>query len=286
MRLIQPTAGGVAMHLTDRQIQQFRDSGYVAGPRVLDDGQIARIKDRIADILERRIPFPEHLVGRAVLRAGQEDRLASVKVVNLFRNDEVFAEVLKSEAIGSLAHDLLEGPVRVWEDQMIFKPPRDSSAVQAWHRDYTYWDHVGPPELATCWIALDDATVQNGCMHVIPGSHKWPTDYGRDEVDIDDPHWVLRPEHVPEGVDLTPVPCEVQAGHCHFHHCLLLHGSHGNSTDNPRRSYILHLMPGNTRRIGDNWNPRHATVDVPLGEIVRGPQYPELAAPVEADERQ
>ncbi|MAE65784.1 MAG: hypothetical protein CMJ18_16060 [Phycisphaeraceae bacterium] len=267
------------MHLTEDQITQYREQGYVAGPRVLDDATIGRLRGRIQDLLERRIAFPDHLLGETVESSKAQGQLPSVKVVNIFRHDEVFAGMIDNEAIGSLAHDLFEGPVRIWEDQMIYKPPFDAKAILGWHRDYTYWDHVGPPDLGTCWIALDDATIDNGCMVVVPGSHKWDYAYRREDVDANDPNWPLQPQRVPQGADLTEIPCEVKAGHCHFHDCRLLHGSYGNRTDNPRRSYIMHLMPGTTRRVSDNWNERMATVDVPVGAIVKGPQYPELAAP-------
>jgi len=267
------------MHLTAEQIQHYRDKGYVAGPRVLHDDQIERLKARIADILEGRVVFPENLMGREVLKSDRSTHRVSVKIVNLFRHDDVFAEVVRNPMIGCLAHDLLEGPVRMWTDQMIFKPADDDQAKQAWHRDYTYWNQVGPPEMGTCWIALDDAMVSNGCMHVVPGSHKWNYDYHRDDVDDSDPHWPLLPQNVPDGADTTAVPCEVKTGHCHFHHCKLLHGSYGSKTDNPRRAYVMHLMPGSTRRLGDNWNDRLAPLEMPIGEIVQGPLYPELVTP-------
>ena len=167
----------------------------------------------------------------------------------------------------------------MWEDQMIYKPAYDAKTALAWHQDYTFWNHVGPADMGTCWIALDDATVYNGCMHVIPGSHRWPMRYNREDAVVDDPHWLLQQEGIPDGADLTPIPCEVKAGHCHFHHCRTFHGSYGNKTDNPRRSYIMHLMPGYTRRLGDNWNERMGNVEtVDVGEIVQGPDYPELVA--------
>jgi ectoine hydroxylase-related dioxygenase (phytanoyl-CoA dioxygenase family) len=264
-------------HLTTEQIQHYRERGYICGPRVLDDDQIARLKSRIDGHLNGGVTHPAHLRGETVEQSRAKGQLPSQKVVNLFRHDQVFADILANEAIGSLAHDLGDGPVRVWEDQMIYKPAREEGAVLAWHRDYTFWDHVGPAELFTCWIALNDATVANGCMQVIPGSHLWEMPFTREEVAVDDPHWVLEQAGIPDGADVTPVPCEVRAGHCHFHHCKTLHGSYGNSTNNTRYSYILHLMPGTTRRIGDSWNERMARVEnVAVGEIVRGPQYPEL----------
>ena len=266
------------MRLTDEQIAFYRRNGYLAGPRVLDGAQIERLRARIADILDGRVPFPDHLLGETVEKSRAKGQLPSFKLVNIFRHDAVFAEVLQHKAIASLASCLMPGPVRVWEDQMIFKPPHDEKAVLAWHQDYPYWNQVGPAELGTCWIALDDASIENGCMQVIPGSHRWKLDYAREEVDATDPDWLLKHPGIPRGADLTPHACEVKAGHCHFHHCLTIHGSHGNRTGNQRRSYILHLMPGSTRRIGNNWNSRQGDVEaVSIGEIVRGKDYPELA---------
>jgi ectoine hydroxylase-related dioxygenase (phytanoyl-CoA dioxygenase family) len=265
------------MSFSTEQIQFFHDKGYLAGPRILSDEQLERFRDRCDAILEGRVDFPKQLLG--VASENVEGNPPLRKIANLFRNDPVFAEVVSNPRISALAHDLMAGPVRAWEDQSIAKSPGDAFGEVAWHRDYTYWDHVGPPELATCWIALDDATVENGCMCVMPGSHRWNLDYKRADVDNDNANWVLERPDIPEGADLTPVACEVKAGHCHFHHCLLLHGSTGNRSRSPRRSYILHLMPGTTRRIGDGWNPRMGSIDdVSIGDIVQGPSYPELAS--------
>ena len=71
---------------------------------------------------------------------------------------------------------------------------------------------MGPADLGTCWIALDDATVDNGCMHVIPGSHLWPMRYDREDAVVDDPHWLLRQEGIPAGADLTPCPAKSRPG--------------------------------------------------------------------------
>lgn len=263
------------MNFTPEEVQFFRVNGYVAGPRVLSDEQIERLRQRMDGIFGGQVEFPDELRGVADSAVKNNPKLN--KLANVFRHDSVFSEMIGNSAVSSLARDLLTPPVRVWEDQAIAKAPGDPHGVVAWHRDYTYWDHVGPPELATCWIALDDATSDNGCMYVIPGSQRWALNFRREEVDNDDPDWVLKHTDIPPAASREPVSCEVKAGHCHFHHCLLLHGSPGNSTDRPRRSYILHLMPGNIRRLGDSWNPRMAKVEeVEVGETIKGPSYPEL----------
>jgi len=253
------------MHFTKQQKESFRDHGYLAGPAVLSDDQVHRLRQRMDGIFDGSIEFPDLLRGVASANVKGNPKLS--KLANLFRHDDTFAQVIEHSSIAPLAHDLLPGPVRVWEDQAIAKAPTDEFGVVAWHQDYT------------CWIALDDATVENGCMQVIPGSHKWDLEYGRLDVDDDDPDWLLKHPQIPAGADLEPVHCPVKAGHCHFHHCKTFHGSSGNTTDRPRRSYILHLMPGHTRRIGDNWNPRMASVEsVAVGEIVSGPQFPLMPA--------
>jgi phytanoyl-CoA hydroxylase len=269
------------MHFSDDEIGSYKANGFVAGPRVLTDQEIEELRNRIDGILSGSVPFPPDLLGETVEKSKAKGQLPSVKIVNLFRHDSVFARIMHNQAISSLAHDLMEGPVRLWEDQMIYKPRYDQVNSLAWHQDDPYWTQVGPPELATCWIALDDATLDNGCMRVISGSHKWPVYYSREEVDVRDPEWLLKRPDIPKGASLEQFPCEVKAGHCHFHHCLTFHGSYGNKTGNPRRSYILHLMPGTTRRIGNSWNSRQGSVEeVSLGEIVRGPSYPDLPVPV------
>jgi ectoine hydroxylase-related dioxygenase (phytanoyl-CoA dioxygenase family) len=266
------------MHFSAEEVETYHRQGYLAGPRVLSDEQLETLKGRIDDILAGRTDLPPHLLGETVEKSRAKGQLPSVKVVNLFRHDPVFAHVYMNPAISALAHDLMTGPVRVWEDQMIYKPAYDSQTALAWHRDYTFWDHVGPADMATCWIALDDATVDNGCMHVLPGSHHWQLDFSREDVDVSDPEWLLKHPQLP-AERAAPTPCPVPAGHCHFHHCQTLHGSYGNSTDNMRRSYVLHLMPGHTRRLGDSWNERMGRVEnVAVGEVVSGPQYPELPA--------
>ena len=264
------------LHFSEDQIQSYRDQGYLLGPKVLQDAQIATLTERVDGILEEQVDYPAHLKGEASEKI-EAKHLPSLKVVNLFRHDPVFSRVWDNNLIGSLAHDLLAGLVRLWEDQMIYKPAFDSGAVLAWHQDYTFWDHVAPADMGTCWIALEDAVVDNGCMHVIPGSHKWELPFTREEIDVTDPDWLLKRPEIPTDADLTPVPCQVPAGHCHFHHCKLFHGSFGNRTDNARRSYIMHLMPGHTVRVGSNWNERMGDVEVvEIGQVVQGAAYPVL----------
>ncbi len=271
------------MHFSPQQIIAYHRDGCVAGPKVLSDGQIAVLRQRFNDIISGRIEnFPEHLRSQVPKTGRLKGNLNGLKMVNVVRHDPVFAEILLSNrAIGSLAHDLLPGPVRVWQDQAIMKAPHDTATGLAWHQDYVYNDQIAPAEWLTCWIAIDDAYEANGCMKMIPGSHRWQVRYSRDDANASDMDWLLHHPDIPQDADLTPRTIEVRAGYCHFHHCKTFHGSYGNSTDNPRRSYIPILIPGNTVKATGDWNPdRQASIErFAIGELISGPDFPELPRP-------
>lgn len=271
------------MHFTPEQIESYRKEGLLAGPMVLSDEQIETLRRRFDDILAGRIQhFPEQLRSQAPKTGKLKGNLNGLKMVNVFRHDPVFAEVLlTNKAISTLAHDLLPGPVRVWQDQAIMKAPHDTATGLAWHQDYVYNDQIAPAEWLTCWIAIDDAFEANGCMKMIPGSHRWPVSYTRDEVDANDMEWLLRRHDIPKDADLTPRTIEVKTGHCHFHHCKLFHGSYGNHTDNPRRSFIPILIGGDTVKVREDWNVgRQASVEkFQIGELIQGSDFPMLCQP-------
>lgn len=268
------------MHFTAEQIASYRKNGFLAGPKVLSDEQILILRRRFDDVLTGQVKsLPVELRGQTPKAGGN---LNGIKMVNIMRHDAVFRELLLNNwGISLLAHDLLEGPVRVWQDQAIMKAPHDTVTGLAWHQDHVYNDQISPAEWCTCWIAIDDAYEANGCMKMVPGSHLWPVYYSREEVNAEDMDWLLRRPDIPPGANLTPVSIEVKAGHCHFHHCKLFHGSYGNSTDNPRRSFIPILIPGHTVKVKEDWNPgRQASIQrFAIGELIQGPEFPELPRP-------
>ena len=87
----------------------------------------------------------------------------------------------------------------------------------------------------TCWMAIDDATLENGCMHYIPGTHKLGLI----------PHKSLGNSHLSPESDKPfgkEIPAPVRAGGCIFHHLLCLHSSKANTSPNPRRAWALHFV--------------------------------------------
>ncbi len=84
--------------------------------------------------------------------------------------------VIKAQQLlgGSLRYNLkYQNNIRFWHDQLFCKPPGNGACV-AWHQDFSYWTRTTPMAHLTVHIALDDQSKENGCLHYIPGSHKWP----------------------------------------------------------------------------------------------------------------
>lgn len=163
--------------------------------------------------------------------------------------------------------------MRFWHDQLFCKPAGHGGVV-AWHQDYSYWTRTKPMQHLTCWIGLDDSTVDNGCVHYVPGSHRWPllpmTDLAND---MDAIRGILSEE---QREQFQPVACEMKAGHASFHHPLMMHGSYENRSDKPRRALVINVCLDGT--ISDQDEPLMERTDpIPRGEPLGGRFYPLLA---------
>lgn len=148
-----------------------------------------------------------------------------------------------SERTGRLAADLMgwDG-VRIDQDNCIWKPPGTKSLGM--HQDGSYLDYLVPPEMITCWIALDDTSAEAGTITYARGSHRWPR-AGENRGEFHAPDDWLAPVRraVPAGQDLELVPIVVRAGGAAFHHHNTFHGSGPNTASVHRRAAISHLVP-------------------------------------------
>ena len=176
------------------------------------------------------------------------------------------------------ASQLLDGPVRFWHDQLFCKPSHHGGVV-AWHQDYSYWTRTQPVAHLTCWIGLDDATRDNGCLQYIPGSHRWEllpiTGLTGDMHAIET---VLSPE---QREQFKPVAIELKRGECAFHHPFMVHGSYENKTDRQRRATVINVFRDGVTSASDE--PLLSGVPtVPNGQRMDGQYFPLLFDPQRA----
>jgi len=128
----------------------------------------------------------------------------------------------------------------------------------------------------TCWIGLDDSTKANGCVHYVPGSHRWEllpvTGLAGDMQAIRE---VLSDEQWEQFNN--PVAVELKRGECSFHHPLMVHGSFENRTDQPRRAAVINTVRDGVR--SDTNEPLLGEpVRIPAGEKMGGQFFPLLSA--------
>ncbi len=259
------------MKLSEEQIREFRERGMLLGPKVYTDEQAETLRQRLQEVMDgRSASKPE--ANRNML--GKTDRVV-IQVVNIWEADDLFNEHLYNPDVCTMVSQLIGYPVlRVWHDQIQYKPPRVGGPT-TWHQDHPYWPIIQPADLVSAWVALDDATVENGCMWMVPGSHRWGPHKGG-TIGTDPETFAPQPDMalLPEGAVVQPVACEVKKGQVMFHHCLTWHGSPNNDSDRGRPAIAVHYMPGYTRYEPVGGHLMEPRVTVKPGEVLQGEFFP------------
>jgi phytanoyl-CoA hydroxylase len=256
--------------LTEAQVEQFRRDGFLKGGRVYSEAEADALRERLWAVMEGRSGRqPE---ANRNLR-GDSPQVV-VQIVNIWDADDLFREHLYQPQICAMAAQLMgTDTVRVWHDQVQYKPPKSGGATD-WHQDHPYWPILQPADLVSAWVALDDATAENGCMQMVRRSHLWGPHKGGTIGTNPDFSPAYDPTLVPPEETIEIVPCEVRKGEVMFHHCLTWHGSPPNPSDRGRPAIAVHYMPGHTRYVPSGHHLVEHHVEVQPGEILQGRYFP------------
>ena len=158
--------------------------------------------------------------------------------VNLWKINDTVKKYFLNPELGKMVCKLagVDG-IRVWHDQTLQKRAWDNPT--SWHVDDPNWSFHSPNAISI-WIALDDATIQNGCMYYLPGSHKL-TNYEK-KGHFGSTIGALFDEY-PEFREIEPVAAEMKTGSAGFHNGLTAHAAGPNMTPYPRRAMTCIYMP-------------------------------------------
>ena len=263
--------------LSNEQIQNFRKDGFVKGSRVLSDEQVEVLRAetlRVIDDHENNLDRDRKPVHVVNLTGNPEAKVW--QILNIWEGSQAFEDFalfnpnIIEEVAQLMVAEMDAHEIRLFHDQIQFKPAQ-IGGVNMWHQDSPYWPVLTPKDVqVTAWVALDDVDEENGCMSMVPGSHRWG-----DKVAY--LHSLKEFEGMPdsfEGHDVRVVTCPVEIGTVHFHHPLTWHGSAANKSGRPRRAIALHFMTERALHNGAGGHAMKHFVEAAPGEKVVGAHFP------------
>lgn len=253
--------------LTDEQIRFYQEKGYIQLFDVLTSEELEAARAALADANQMSLDAKHHTSG-----GKPEYERIFVQKVNLWTVHDGLRRYVLSPKIADIARRLAQtSRVRLWHDHALIKMPGDSKA-SAWHQDLPYWP-MNESGALSCWMALDDVDMENGCMQFVPESHSW----GKFEpINLVDAQSIFDLVPGPDEKDFTPVVMRMPAGSCTFHNGLTFHYASPNKTERPRRAMITIYMPEGITYNGRN----HIVTDgqnLQVDEPIAGELFPVLA---------
>lgn len=266
------TDGFEQHRLTDEQVNFYREKGYLAGIKMLNEEQLAVLRQELAELVDPSHPG-HHLFYEFNANESADPAKILFHALGAWRIKPGLHDLLWNPAFVVAAVQLLDGPVRFWHDQIFYKPAHHGGVV-IWHQDYSYWTRTTPMAHVSCWIGLDDSTRENGCLHYVPGSHRWPllprASFANHMDAILD---ALTPT---QRAEFNPVAIELKAGECSFHHPLMVHGSYANETAHPRRGLVINAFRDGVVSASDD-PLLEGVPPIPIGRKMDGQFFPMLS---------
>ena len=240
--MVEPTA---------EQIETYRRDGFLIVERFLDPDDLDWIRDHFALVFAHEwetglSPDEVNYV------PGETSPQLTRQLCNVWKADRGLASVVLSSQVGQFAARLAgRRGVRIAQDNAIWKPP--SGKALLCHQDAAYLDHFDPPNMTTCWMALDDTAADGGTIYYARGSNLWPHAALGGAFHAPEDWLGHVRDSLPPGQELELVPIEVPAGGAAIHDGWTFHGSPPNErADTQRRSIISHLISSDTR-----WDTEH-----------------------------
>jgi phytanoyl-CoA hydroxylase len=274
--------------LNEEQRVRYQRDGYIVIPGFKTAQEIATVRARAAQIVDEFDPgqgssifttqnqatatdeyflrsdntircFFEEEAFDAEGRLRQDKALSINKIGHALHDlDPVFERFSHDPKLAAVARDLGLADAQVWQSMYIFKQPGIGGEVR-WHQDATFFDTT-PISVTTFWFALEDASIENGCLWVEPGGHRGPLRErfvrNGDEISME------KLDATPWPDDSVAVPLAATAGSLVCFHGLLPHYSAPNRSSVSRHAYTLHATDARTEYSPQNWIQRGADLPV------------------------
>ncbi len=223
------------MKLSKPQIQAYHKNGYHIFGKLLVEAEADRMAQVYMDCLNNFQGAHESQGIRSIRQhdksGGNPAKYIQLRCAHLMHPD--FEAIVRDARLLDAVESLIGPNIRIVICQGLYKPPHTGEEI-GWHQDDYYFRVDKPDAVVSCWFTFDDATVDNGCMWVIPGGHKRmlvhrtvPSGSGY---------------YMPDTDETNAVPIELKRGQCMLHHGLMPHRTLANTTTSHRRALAIHYM--------------------------------------------
>lgn len=234
--------------LSQEQLAKYQKDGFIVIEDFLTADELAFWQSALDEAVEKRngnkLPDRKEVYGKGDDADKSYYDNVFDQLINLWQDNEKMHKLMLDERLGKMAAQLagVDG-IRIWHDQALIKKPWANPT--SWHLNTPYWSFSDRRALSI-WVALDDATYENGCLFFIPGSYHRTTfenpGIGKNMGAIFNTY--------PEFKKSKSVAAPMRAGSCSFHNGLTIHGAHANMTCGFRRAMTCAYMPDGNKYNG------------------------------------
>ena len=224
----------------------YEDQGYLVFPELLSPSEVAELRAALAEVLQQAEGLTRSNDKFSVTKAEAEERYYVRRIFNPIAHHRAFYDLVFNPKIVDLVENLIGPNIQLHHTKLNLKPPSKEARFE-WHQDYPFFPHTNF-DLVAVMVYLDDSTEENGCLTIIPGSHRWGP---RNHIFAPDGAFSSQLEDKQVLQDRSrwlrvPVP----AGGVELHHCNMLHSSGANRSDKPRSAIVLQYRAADNVQVG------------------------------------
>ena len=222
------------MTLTSTEMDQFQRDGYISPLPVLNRDEISSLRQQLEAVEARQ--------GGALLPEQRSKSYLLFKWLN---------DLVQDPRVVEPVAQLIGPDVLLWNTLFWIKEAGSQSFV-SWHQDTKYWG-LSSDQVVTAWIALSDAGIEEGCMRVMPGTHRGATLAHADRYHKD--NMLTRGQEISlQDRESEAVYMPLKAGEMSIHNYRLAHASGPNTSSDRRIGISMHFMPPDTQQIVGSWD--------------------------------
>src|SRR3954453_19437019 len=149
----------------------YEDQGYLVFPDLLSPTELAELRSALAEVLAEAEGLTETNAKFSIIHTA-DGRSFVRRILSPIAHHQTFLDLISNPKILDIVENLIGPDIQLHHTKLNLKPPSSPDARFEWHQDYPFFPHTNF-DLLAAMVYLDDATEENGCLTIIPGSHKW-----------------------------------------------------------------------------------------------------------------